>query len=119
MAGPSLSEQALLKIAYEFAALHMADKAYDECAQLAALRAAVFSPARGAEAFSIEYLHTPEYLPVHGLSLDGQSPAAVVTICLFGWLLFRVHLRRIAIAPPYFKYTLLLDTGEELIEQSP
>ena len=114
--GPSLSEQALLKIAYEFLACHLGEKAYDESQQLAALRAAVLSPASTLDVFSIEYLTSRRYAPVHGLALAGRSPHVVVTICLFGWLRFRVHMLRIAIAPPYFRYTCLLDTGEELCE---
>ncbi len=114
--GPSLSERALLKIAYEFAVCHLAEKAYDESQQLTALRDAIFSHSSESGAFSIEYLTTREYAPVHGLALAGQTPHAVVTICLFGSLLFRVHLCRIAIAPPYFRYTSLLDTGEEVCE---
>src|SRR5438552_2421837 len=35
--GPSLSEQALLKMAYEFAACHLAERAYDDAPALAAL----------------------------------------------------------------------------------
>lgn len=114
--GPSLSEQTLLKIAYEFAACHLAEKAYDQSHQLATLRGAVFSPSSAFGAFSIDYLTTRRYAAVHQLALTGQTPHVVVTICLFGWLLFRVHLRKIAIAPPHFKYTCLLDTGEEVCE---
>jgi hypothetical protein len=113
--GRSLSEQVLLKIAYEFAACHLADKAYEESPPLVALRSALLSPESplDPDAVSIDYLTTRTYAPVHGLALHGQTPHVVVSICLFGWLLFRVHLRRIAIGPPHFKYTCYLDTGTE------
>jgi hypothetical protein len=117
LGGPFLPDQVLLKIAYEFAACHMADKAQDSSPQLAALRSAVWLPARAAGVFSIEHLTTRRYAPVHHLSLAGQTPHAVVTICLFGWLLFRVHLRQVAIPPPHFRYTHCLATGDEDCEQ--
>ena len=111
--GSLLSERALLKIAYEFAACHLAEKAYDTSEQLAAIRRAVFEPSSDRQVFSIQYLTTRKYAPVHGLALAGMTPHVVVTICLFGWLLFRVHLHQIAIGSPHFKYTCYLETGEE------
>ena len=77
----------------------------------------MWSPDSAPGAYSIEYLTTRKYAPIHDLALAGREPHTVVTILLFGWLLFRVHLRRIAIAPPYFKYTHCLDTKEEACKQ--
>lgn len=110
--GPLLSPQVLLKIAYEFLACHLAEAAYDTRAQLAEIRDAVAGRSTDPEAYSIEYLTSREYSPVHGLALIG-SPHVVVRICLFDWLRFRVHFHRLAVGAPYFAYMCLLDSGDE------
>jgi hypothetical protein len=115
--GPSISEQALLKIAYEFAACHLGALVYDDSAPLRELRAAVWSPSGASSAFSIEYLMSREYETVHGLALVGNSPHTVVTVCLFGLLRYRVHLRGIGIAPPHFSYTHSIESGEEEVDE--
>jgi hypothetical protein len=115
--GPFLSPAVLAKIAYEFLACHAGDLVLKESPQLAALRGAV----RGgsAEAIEIERLQTSKYQPLHGLAMGHDDDHAVLTICLFGWLVFRVHLRQIALAPPHFIYTCKLDTGEEYCAELP
>lgn len=116
--GPALSEPALLKMAYEFFACHMGEAVYHESPQLAALRAGVFASTLDAEHLAVEYLTTREYSPLHTLSLEGR-PHVVVTIRIFGWILFRVHFRRIGLAAPTFRYACLLDTGDEVCEVVP
>jgi hypothetical protein len=114
--GPRLSDQVLLKIAYEFVALHLGEIAYCDSEQLSALRRAVWEPSSALGAFSIDYLTTGKYTPEHVLKLEGRTPHAVVTIYLFGLLKYRVHFPQIALAPPCFWYGCHLDTGEEVVE---
>jgi len=114
--GPLLSVRVLVKIGYEFVACHLGATIYEESKQLAALRANLSQSCADRSVFSIERLTTRKYAPVHFLGLNGTSPHVVVTICLFGWLLFRVHFLQIGIRPPYYRYVCHLDTGEEYCE---
>jgi hypothetical protein len=116
LVGPFLSHRVLVKIAFEFTACHLGSKAYVESEQLAAIRGSVFDPSPNLEVYSVEELKTQRYAPVHRLKMAGMTPHVVVTIWLFGWLAYRVHLRQIAIPPPHFGYTCSLETGDEQCE---
>jgi hypothetical protein len=115
--GPSISEIVLLKIAYEFLACHLGELVYDEAAPLRNIRGILTgSEPPQADVFTVEPLTTREYAPVHGVALVGDRPHAVIKVCLFGWLLFRIDLHQVAVAPPHYKYTHALDDGTEEIE---
>jgi len=116
LGGPRLPERVLLKIAYEFVACHLGAKVYEQSAQLTDIRRALFEQSADTHIYSVEYLTTRKYAPIHRIALAGMSPHVVVTICLFGWLLFRVHFQRIAIPPPNYRYSCNLDNGEEFFE---
>jgi hypothetical protein len=106
----------LAKIAYEFLACHLGDIVYETGPQLSAVRDAIRGEAEDSDAFSVEYLTSHKYSPVHGLLLAGH-PYVVVSVCLFDWLRFRVHFPQIAVARPYFAYSCLLDSGEEALKE--
>lgn len=114
---PFLSSAVLAKIAYEFLACHASDLVLGESPQLVALREAVLGESE--DAIEVERLHTSKYRPLHGLAMEHDADHAIVTICLLGWLVFRVHLRQIALAPPHFIYTCELDTGREYCAELP
>lgn len=115
--GSFLSSAVLAKVAYEFLACHAGDLVLSESPQVAGLRSAV----RGysEEAIQIERLTSSKYRPVHGLAMEQCGDHTVVRVCLFGWLVYRVHLLAVALARPYFIYTCELDTGEEYCAELP
>ena len=114
--GPFCSHRLLLKIAFEFLVCHLGAGAYAASEPLTAMRGALFQFPFGAEVCSVEELTTRRYAPLHSLTLAGATPHATVTVCLFGWLAYRVHLRRIALASTNSRYVSILDTGEERFE---
>ena len=108
--GPQLDDRVLLKMAYELLALHIGESIYDTVPALNELRDAIRD---GRSDFhEIEYLTSGKYAPIHGLAIVGL-PHVVVTICLFDWLRYRVHLKRIAVNPPDWIYGHQLDTGRD------
>jgi len=108
--GPRLSDEVLLKIAYEFIACHCPDAIYQDVEPLNNLRGALRGD--GAADIEIEHLTTRKYRPLHGLALEDDGHV-IVNICLFGWLFYRVHLLRLQIPPPFFAYSCDLSSGEE------
>lgn len=115
--GPFLSSGALAKIAYEFLACHAGDLVLQESQQLKALREAILRESE--EGIEVERLRSSKCRPLHGLAMEHPGDHATVTICMFGWLIFRVHLRQVALRPPYYIYTCELNTGEEYCAELP
>lgn len=116
--GPFLSPAVLAKIAYEFLACHDGDLILSESPQVAGLRAVVRGDSE--EAIQLEWLTSRRYRPLHGLAMEQCSDHTVVRVCLFGWLVCRVHLRTVGLlSRPYFIYTCELDTGEEYCAELP
>jgi len=115
--GPFLSSAVLAKIAYEFLACHAGDVILSETPQLAGLRAAVLGERE--QAIQIEQLTSRKYRALHGLAMDQCAGHAVVHVCLFGWLVYRVHLSRVGFPRPYFIYTCELATGTEHCAELP
>jgi hypothetical protein len=112
LSGPLLDERVLLKIAYESLALHIGNDIYSDVPALNELRAAIWDGKARTDFHEIQYWMSRDYTPVHGIAFIGL-PYAGVTICLFDWLRYRVHLKRIAVNPPNWGYSHRLDTGEE------
>jgi hypothetical protein len=110
--GPLLDERVLLKIAYELLALHIGANIYDDVPALNELRAAIWDERPRPDFHEIEYRTSQKYTPIHGLAIVGL-PHVVVTICLFDWLRYRVHLKRVAVNPPNWIYGHQLDTGDD------
>jgi hypothetical protein len=110
--GPLLDERVLLKIAYESLALHIDEAIYSDAPALNELRAAIWDGKARPDSHEIQYWAGQDYTPVHGIAFVGL-PYAVVTICLFDWLRYRIHLKRIAVNPPDWGYSHRLDSGEE------
>jgi hypothetical protein len=111
--GPLCSHGVLLKIAFEFLVCHLGAGAYAESEELAGIRRTLFKSDVDTKVYSVEELTTRRYAPLHRLALAGAAPHAIVTICLFGWVVYRVHLLQIAVASIDSTYTCLLDAGEE------
>ena len=110
---PLMNPLVPLKIAYEFVACHVGRAIYEDIPPLADLRRAFVNLDPDTGPFQVERLHAAEYRPFHGICLEGNNPHASVQIRLFGWLAFRVHFLRLAVAGPRFIYTHFLDSGIE------
>lgn len=108
--GPMLSERVLLKIAFEFLACHTPDSIYGRTEQLENIRSALLGDT--VPWMEVEGLTSRRYRPIHGLALE-DAGHAVVHICLFGWIHYRVHLLRVRTRPPFFAYTCDLAEGVE------
>lgn len=115
--GPFLSSAVLAKIAYEFLACHAGKAILKEIPQLTALRKVVWGISE--QGIMIERMRTTVYRPLHGLAMEYEDDHAVVKICLFGWLVFRVHLNQLSLPTPHYVYTGELDTGEEYFAELP
>lgn len=109
--GPGLSDRALLKIAFEFLACHTPHSIYGDGEQLENIRSALL--AKTDPWIRVEHLTSRKYQPLHGLALEADEGHAVVHICLFGWIHYRVHLLAICTQPPFFAYTCDLAEGTE------
>jgi hypothetical protein len=112
--GPLLDNRVLLKIAYEFLALHVREEIYSQAPELAELRAAVWDGLLRSDDYEIAYQRTAAYSPVHGLVVAGQ-PDVEVVICLFDWLRFRVRFKKLVAPSRRLAYEHRLDTGAEVL----
>lgn len=116
---PALSRSVLLsplvplKIAYEFLACHLGTAVYDNASQISELRLVLRDRIYCHPCYSVERLSASEYKPFHGIVFEGNDPYAKVLIRLFGWLAFRVHIKRLAVGGHRFIYTHQLDSNEE------
>ena len=102
-----------LKIAYEFIACHLGASICTPEPQWEEVRNALLTQNADNECFQVERLNVNEYKPFHGVVLERNKPYAQVQIRLFGWLTFRVHLKKIRVHAPRCAYTHFLDTNVE------
>jgi hypothetical protein len=116
--GNHLRDSVLLKMAYEYAALHLDSKVYERQPPLDRIREAILNDDKAGSAYRVEYLSTRKYLPLHGLGLEAPAPHSVVRICLFGWLVYRVHLLDLAIQGPRVVYEHRLDESRETLTRA-
>jgi hypothetical protein len=116
---PALSSQgieprALLKIAYEYLALHLGSIIFHQ----------YFDPVRSAlqtggvvpDCCSVQErrVRDRKYEPLHGLAVKSTTRGLVVKIRLFGYLSYPVHFFGLQIVPAKSHcYTLHLDTMQE------
>lgn len=107
----------LLKIAYEFLALHLGLAIYDDAPQMREIRAALIARNRESSCFHVERFMASKYRPFHGICFEGNSPYAKVQIRLFGSLAFRVHFHWLAVNGPRFFYTHCLRSGDEWVDE--
>lgn len=106
-----MSEILPLKAAYEFLALGVEGEIFAPA--LDPVREAI----RGSEGvnddFSIENLRG-SYAPVHQLRLwTGEDDHVIVDVVLFGWIVYRVHLHRVALRPTKFGYEIDLAASRD------
>lgn len=115
--GDALDDRVLLKIAFEWFAAHAAEAIYLDVPQIDELKQVLQDARASSDSFSVERFRTRKYRPMHGLALEHAAPHAVIAINLFGYLLYRVHLRTVSINSPRFRYTCDLETKEEFFEE--
>lgn len=109
---------AVLKIAYEYLALHLG----------AAIFANVFSPIREALArndpslcpYRVEWKRGPKPAPFHGLVVEKGPSYLVIQVRLFGELVYRVHFPHLIPGEGFTrcKYTHDLASREEFFEEA-
>jgi hypothetical protein len=99
----------LLKIGYEFLALHLYQLTYEDNAPLRHFRAALCREISITDVCEVEYLHGEDYKPFHGIVFEGNNPTVQVQIRLFGWLAYRLKFFGLAIEGPRLAYTQFLD----------
>lgn len=102
-----------LKIAYEFLCLHLGSAAYDDAKQMSDLRMVLQKRIESHPCYAVDRLCASQYKPCHGIIFEGNDPYAKVQIRLFGWLVFRVHFKNLAVDGRRFVYTHLLDLNKE------
>jgi hypothetical protein len=108
-----IEPRALLKIAYEYLALHLGRKIFHP----------YFDPVRSVfiaggvvpSCCSVEEMRVRErkYQPFHGLGVKKTTSGLVVKIRLFGYLSYLVHFCGLQIAGKSHCYTLHLDSKQE------
>jgi hypothetical protein len=111
----TINDLALVKIAYEFIALNLGRNIYEPAFDV--YRSTLLANSISTDAYRIDYLTAPQYLPFHGVGLEQVSPYVIVQIRLFGLLAFRVHILRISIKGPRYYYTHDIENGEESIRK--
>jgi len=111
--GDPMHSTLLLKIAYEFIALHLGNTIYHDDPPLVMLRAALTD---FKEPYPFVELYTAKQKRrglFHGLAFEGNSPVARVQIRLFETLAYRVNFPMLAVDGPRCGYHLDLATGDE------
>jgi hypothetical protein len=108
----------LLKIAYEYLALHLGAAVFDT----------LFSPIREALKrndpslcpYRVEWKRGGKPAPFHGLVVERKPPYLVIQIRLFGELVYRVHFPHLIPSERFTrcKYTHDLTSGEEVFEEA-
>lgn len=111
--GNFLSDQVVLKIAYEFAACILGSQIYCDIPALSAARRTLHDQLNLDATLRIERLHASKYDAFHGLAFEGNQPHTVIQVRLFGWLAFRIHFYGLAIDAPRIVYTHRLDTNKD------
>jgi hypothetical protein len=111
--GNPLSDQVVLKIAYEFVACIVGSQVYSDIPVLSAARRALHDQLDPGAILRIERLHAAKYDAFHGVAFEGNQPHTVIQARLFGWLAFRIHFHGLVINAPRIVYTHRLDTNKE------
>lgn len=109
----TINDLALVNIAFEFIALNLSRNIYEPAFDV--YRSILLANSISTDAYRIDYLTAPQYLPFHGVGLEQVSPYVIVQIRLFGLLAFRVHILRISIKGPRYYYTHDIENREESI----
>ncbi|MBS1874316.1 MAG: hypothetical protein JSU00_13960 [Acidobacteria bacterium] len=109
---PDVKPLLVIKIAYEFLALHVGSGIFHPSLDRVrdSLRLRDLSP----DCCLFEELHASSYGPFHGLLISQREPVVVV-VRLFGYLVYRVSFPSVGVpvGTPLAGYTLCLDSGEE------
>jgi hypothetical protein len=92
----ALDDRVLLKIAFEWFAAHAAEAMYLDVPQMEEIRQVLQNAKPSSDSYSVERFRTRKYRAMHGLALEHAAPYAVITINLFGYLLYRVHLHTVS-----------------------
>ena len=115
--GDLINNLVLLKIAFEFLAVHAGEQIYSNRPDLSEIRQILRGKKTASNSYTIERLGRKKYEPIHGLIVRTGEPNVVVDICLFGLSIFRVKFRDVALRGPRYSYTCDLESGEEFYEE--
>ncbi len=103
----------LLKIAYEFLALHIGSAIYADTLPLQQIRHCLISGENLDEICTIERLSRGKYEPIHGITCRANFPNFVILVMFFGELVFRVTFPTLGFEGKRFCYVHLIKTGQE------
>jgi len=111
--GQMIEDTLPLKISYEYLACALGKTIYDE--RFSDIREALLHQSASQGSFKVEHLHSIDrgFEPFHGIYIEETKPHVVVRICIFGWLIYRVHFLRIPVTGPRHVYNLDLINGTE------
>ncbi len=115
LTGPKMDDTVLLKIAYEFLALHIGSAIYLN--PFNDIRDAILNGSKNTSVYEIEYLRGTKYDPIHAIFIEQNRPHVQIKIVLFRWIVYRVKLLGIALDNRYPRvgYELDLKTGKDRI----
>jgi hypothetical protein len=108
-----MDQALILKIAYEFLALHIGNSIYDNAPQLNRVRDSLRTRTIDDNVCTIERLSRGKYEAMHGITCRSSNPVFVVLVMLFGEIVFRVTFHELGFEGCRFSYTHLLATGQE------
>ncbi len=109
-----IDPRVLLKMAYEFMALHLGSKIFHD--YFDPVRSAFLPSGVAPNCCSVQEKRAAErrYQPFHGLVVKNTASGSVVKIRLFGYLSYLVHFLGVHIfSAKSYSYTLHLDTKQE------
>lgn len=95
LTGEMINDIVLLKIAYEFLALHLGNYIYQDSLQ--PIRDFILNKTKDPSFCEVEYLRTTRYEAFHGMFIEQKQPCIWVQIRLFGWLVYRVKFPNLAL----------------------
>ncbi len=114
LVGQPMSDQLLLLMAYGFLAAILQSTIYSD--ELGPVREAIATGA-DSECYRVDrFQRGREWRTFHSLGTGQLRPYAVIELCLFGWLLYRVHVPAAALPGPRVRYVCDLELSEQWIE---
>lgn len=119
LTGEKISDIVLLKMAYEFLALHLGTYIYQDSLQ--PIRDFILNKTNNLNCYEVEYLRTTRYEAFHGMFIEQKQPCIWVQVRLFGWLVYRVKFPKLALDEKTERavYHIDLKTNEEHVGRIP
>jgi len=113
--GPMLDEQVIALIAYEFLSLLIGNLIFND--KLDFIRKFI-KEGEKSQKLVIEHLTSRHYSPYHKIYPELLETEIVINIILFGWLVYRVHLKGFRLSSADFVYLEDLRNKRTLIAKS-